>query len=151
MNKQIKNAIKGLQDLAEEVQMEKQNDFPSADKRQQQVVSVVEALKDKLEAENLLFGECQMCGTWFIDSASTPVYCITDDECLCESCHAKRFPTERSWNKYIVKNWMPDTIKEDEYNQMIANDFANVSDERLEKLSSDATDEPECPIYYTES
>ena len=47
--------------------------------------------------------------------------------------------------------WMPDTIKEDEYNQMIANDFANVSDERLEKLSSDATDEPECPIYYTES
>lgn len=67
MNKQIKNAIKGLQDLAEEVQMEKQNDFPSVDKRQQQVVSVVETLKDKLEAENLLFGECQMCGTWFID------------------------------------------------------------------------------------
>lgn len=151
MDNQITNASEALKALAEELQIEKQCNYPNADKNCQQAVAIVETLKDKLDEAGFLFGECADCGAWFINSASMPVFSVGDGEYLCAACHAKRFPTDRAWDEYIVKNWQPASVDDDTYNQMLANDFANVSDERLGKLGQESASDPDCPIYYTES
>lgn len=91
--------------------------------------------------------KCKKCGGCMIGGG-----CFrTLEEDLCETCHAKEFPTKESWERYIIENYL--SIDSVILGGITYNEFTDVyklDNATLKKLSDTILYFDDNEIYWVE-